>query len=245
MLGVINKIVSSSLSMAFLGVLSWSAAYSYGWGQACFYGFPLWYVDVGAGNVARSLGYVFYVTAVLCTTYLIGLLLLTKAKPFLSESCIKLVRATILCALATLPILIISTLLNGKIYQQAVISYFCAVLLFIIALRNVINRHISNINIYSAIQFFQSHKSNVLIFTYVYFVIFAFMVGYLRPHFKTRFDMIEINAQMYYMLAKYNKTFILSKELKIDNDEFYLYELNPNQLGHIQIVDAHHPFGLQ
>ncbi|VTR56167.1 Uncharacterised protein [Actinobacillus pleuropneumoniae] len=57
--------------------------------------------------------------------------------------------------------------------------------------------------------------------------------------------MIEINAQMYYVLAKYNKTFILSKELKIDNDEFYLYELNPNQLGHIQIVDAHHPFGLQ
>lgn len=109
----------------------------------------------------------------------------------------------------------------------------------------MINRHISNINIYSAIQFFQSHKSNVLIFTYVYFVIFAFMVGYLRPHFKTRFDMIEINAQMYYVLAKYNKTFILSKELKIDNDEFYLYELNPNQLGHIQIVDAHHPFGLQ
>ncbi|SUU53854.1 Uncharacterised protein [Actinobacillus pleuropneumoniae] len=53
MLGVINKIVSSSLSMAFLGVLSWSAAYSYGWGQACFYGFPLWYVDVGAGNVAQ------------------------------------------------------------------------------------------------------------------------------------------------------------------------------------------------
>ncbi|MCL7721170.1 hypothetical protein OYG07_08920 [Actinobacillus pleuropneumoniae] len=50
---------------------------------------------------------------------------------------------------------------------------------------------------------------------------------------------------MYYVLAKYNKTFILSKELKIDNDEFYLYELNPNQLGHIQIVDAHHPFGLQ
>ncbi|WGE89199.1 hypothetical protein [Actinobacillus arthritidis] len=240
MLGIINKIVSSSLSMAFLGVLSWSATYSYGWAQAYFYGFPLWYVDIGAGNVARSLGYVLYVTLILCSTYLIGLFLLIKAKPFLSVSCVKLVRAGILCAIASLPILIISTLLTGKIHQNSIIAYCCVVVLFILIFRHSITRHISNINIHTAINFFQSHKSYVLMFTYAYFVLFAFMVGYLRPHFKTRFDMIEVNNTMYYILAKYNKTFILSKELKLDNDEFYLYELNPNQLGHIHMIDINH-----
>ncbi|WGE41922.1 hypothetical protein NYR75_09120 [Actinobacillus equuli subsp. haemolyticus] len=242
MLRIINKIVSSSLSMAFLGALSWSAAYSYGWAQAYFYGFSWWYVDVGAGNVARSLGYVLYVTLILCSTYLIGLFLLVKAKPYLSHSCIKMVRAGILCAVTFLPILIVSTLITGKIYQLAVLSYFGTVLLFTLLFWNPINRHIGNINIHTAINFVQSHKNYVMIFTYAYFVLFAFLVGYLRPHFKTRFDMLEVDHNMYYVLAKYNKTFILSKELKIDNDDFYLYELIPNQLGHVQMVCINHPF---
>ncbi|VEI48198.1 Uncharacterised protein [Actinobacillus equuli] len=63
-----------------------------------------WYVDVGAGNVARSLGYVLYVTLILCSTYLIGLFLLVKAKPYLSQACIKMVRAGVLCAVTFLPI---------------------------------------------------------------------------------------------------------------------------------------------
>lgn len=242
MLNIINKIASSSLSMAFLGVLSWSAAYSYGWAQAHFYGYPWWYVDICAASLARSLGYVLFVTLMLCSTYLVGLFLLLKVKPFLSQSCIKLVRAGVLCAVTFLPILIISTLITGKIYQPAATTYVSIVLLFALFFRNPINRHISNINIHTVIGFFQSHKNHVLIFTYIYFVLFAFIIGYLRPQFKTRFDMIEIDTKMYYVLAKYNRTFILSKELKMDNDDFYLYELVPNQLKHIQIVCISQPF---
>ncbi|WP_167509581.1 hypothetical protein [Actinobacillus vicugnae] len=244
MLKIINKIVSSSLSisMAFLGVLSWSVAYSYGWATACFYGFSWWYVDIGADNVARSLGYVITVTLVLCLTYLIGLCLLVKIKPYLSDGCVKFVRATVLCAVVFLPILIVSTLMTGEIFQLMVIVYVATVLFFSLLFSRPINRHISNINVYTAINFFQNHKNHVMIFTYVYFVLFAFLVGYLRPHFKTRFDMIEVEQKMYYVLTKYHKTFILAEELKSDNDDFYLYELIPNQLGHIKMVNKNYPF---
>ncbi|SUT88202.1 Uncharacterised protein [Actinobacillus ureae] len=179
---------------------------------------------------------------VLCSTYLIGLYLLVKAKPYLSNSCIKMVRASILCAVTFLPILIVTVLITGKIYQLSVISYFGTVLVSILLFRNPINRHISSINVHTAINFVQNHKNYVMIFTYAYFVLFAFLVGYLRPNFKTRFDMLEVEHNMYYVLAKYNKTFVLSKELKIDNDDFCLYELVPNQLGHVQMVCINHPF---
>ncbi len=59
MLKILNKLLSSSISMAFLVILGWSVAYSYGWGQSYFYGFPWWYVDVGTSNVARSLAILF------------------------------------------------------------------------------------------------------------------------------------------------------------------------------------------
>ena len=65
MLKTLSKVISSSISMAFLVVLGWSVAYAYGWGQSYFYGFPWWYVDVGSGNVARSLGYVIWATIIL------------------------------------------------------------------------------------------------------------------------------------------------------------------------------------
>ncbi|MCT8715617.1 hypothetical protein KZ375_09780, partial [Glaesserella parasuis] len=76
MLKIANKFISSSISMAFWGVTGWSVAYAYGWGQSYFYGFPWWYVDVGISNVARSLGYVLWNTAILFLTYLIGLYIL-------------------------------------------------------------------------------------------------------------------------------------------------------------------------
>ncbi|TYB22367.1 hypothetical protein FXB85_09465 [Aggregatibacter actinomycetemcomitans] len=47
MFKTLSKLISSSISMAFLVVLGWSTAYAYGWGQSYFYGFPWWYVDVG------------------------------------------------------------------------------------------------------------------------------------------------------------------------------------------------------
>lgn len=36
MLKIANKFISSSISMAFLGVTGWSVAYAYGWGQSYF-----------------------------------------------------------------------------------------------------------------------------------------------------------------------------------------------------------------
>lgn len=41
MLKIANKFISSSISMAFLGVTGWSVAYAYGWGAVILLWFPL------------------------------------------------------------------------------------------------------------------------------------------------------------------------------------------------------------
>ncbi|WP_157073966.1 hypothetical protein [Moraxella oblonga] len=43
----LNKFVASSVSMAYLAVLSWATAYAYGWGQAVYHGYPWWHVVQG------------------------------------------------------------------------------------------------------------------------------------------------------------------------------------------------------
>lgn len=222
--------------MAFLIVLSWSAAYTYGWGQAYYYGFPWWYVDVGVDNVARSLSYVLYVTLWLFAAYLIGLLLLTKVKPFLSLSCVKFLRALIIVAVLWLYLLIGSVLLTGKITPQIGVGYVVVVICSTVIFQSPINQHIQSLHLANMLRLMYHYKNYVLLSTYLYFVIFAFLTGYFRPYFKTGFDQLEIAHKMYYVLAKYNKTFVLAEEVKRDNEHFYLYEISPNHLNHIQVV---------
>ncbi|MCT8674408.1 hypothetical protein KZ349_10720, partial [Glaesserella parasuis] len=72
--------------------------------------------------------------------------------------------------------------------------------------------------------------------TYCYFVMFAFITGYIRPNFKNTFDIIDIDHKTYYILAKYSDTFILANEIHANNDNFYIYKLSPNSLFHIKVV---------
>ncbi|ACS97026.1 hypothetical protein NJ8700_02930 [Aggregatibacter aphrophilus NJ8700] len=237
MLKTLSKVISSSISMAFLVVLGWSVAYAYGWGQSYFYGFPWWYVDVGSGNVARSLGYVIWATIILLLTYLIGLFGLKKVKPYMSERCVNLLRTYILCTIFFIPIPVACILLVGKLNSIFAIVYIITTFIFTLLFKNYFRNHISTISIHVVIRFFHRNKSYVMLFMYCYFVIFGFIMGYVRPNFKIIFDSMEVEKQSYYVLAKYSDTFILSRSIRATNGDFYIYKMNPNSICHIKVVD--------
>lgn len=238
MLKILNKLLSSSISMAFLVILGWSVAYSYGWGQSYFYGFPWWYVDVGTSNVARSLAYVIWATSILIVAYLFGVFGLTKAKRIMSENCISLLRAYILCSIFFVPVLIGFILLIGKVNYIFCLGYVILTFGFTLVSKNYIREHINNISIKVVVNFLYRNKNYVMLFTYCYFVLFAFMMGYFRPNFKITFDVLDVQEQPYYVLAKYSDTFILSKSIYSNDGDFYIYKISPNSLCHIKVVNV-------
>ena len=236
MFKTLSKLISSSISMAFLVVLGWSTAYAYGWGQSYFYGFPWWYVDVGTGNVARSFGYVIWVSIILLGTYLIGLFGLKKTKPYMTDACLSLLRTYILCTVFFIPGVIGYILIVGKISYLFVLTYILTTFIFTLLSKNYIRRHISTLSIDAVVKFLYRNKSYVMLSTYCYFVICA-IVGYCRPHFKTVFDSLKIEGKAYYVLAKYSDTFILAKTVHATNGNFYLYKIDPSDLCHVQVVN--------
>ncbi|UXM97614.1 hypothetical protein [Aggregatibacter actinomycetemcomitans] len=239
MLKTLSKLISSSISMAFLVVLGWSVAYGYGWGQSYFYGFPWWYVDVGTGNVARSFGYVIWVSIILLATYLVGLFGLKKARPFMTDYCMNLLRTYILCNVFFIPVILGYILTVGKVNYLFAIFYIGITFTFTLLFKNYIHKHIDTISINTTLAFLYKNKIYVMLATYCYFVICAFIVGYSRPHFKTVFDSLEIEGKAYYVLAKYSDTFILAKSTRATNDSFYLYKMNINFLCRVRVVNTH------
>lgn len=238
MLNVLNKFISSSISMALLGVTGWSVAYAYGWGQSYFYGFPWWYVDVGTSNVARSLCYVIWASSILLGIYLIGLFFLSKTKNIISEERFELLRAYILITILLSPILLGSIALVGRCDYYVIITYIILVFIFTLIFKQRIKQYIPNISIKVALRFFNKNQNYIILGTYSYFVIFAFIMGYVRPNFKTTFDMIDIEQNSYYVLAKYNDTFILANDIFSRQESFYIYKLSPNSLYHIQVIEV-------
>ncbi|WP_032997213.1 hypothetical protein [Aggregatibacter actinomycetemcomitans] len=237
MFKTLSKLISSSISMAFLVVLGWSTAYAYGWGQSYFYGFPWWYVYVGTGNVARSFGYVIWVSIILLSTYLIGLFGLKKTQPYMTDACLSLLRTYILCTVFLIPGVIGYILTVGKISYLFILTYIIITFIVTLLFKHYIRKHISTISLNTTITFLYRNKSYVMLSTYCYFVICAFIVGYSRPHFKTVFDSLEIEGRAYYVLAKYSDTFILAKSIHSTNGNFYLYKIDPNSLCHVQVIN--------
>ncbi|MFW3379067.1 hypothetical protein ACN9NO_06895 [Glaesserella parasuis] len=236
MLKIANKFIFSSISMAFLGVTGWSVAYAYGWGQSYFYGFPWWYVDVGISNVARSLGYVLWNTAILFLTYLIGLYILIKAKKYMPEPYIQFLRAYILICIGLSPLLFGYITSIGRCNTYVGLGYLLLILLFTLIFKNYINHNIPSISVKATMQFLYKNQVYIIICAYCCFVMFAFITGYIRPNFKNTFDIIDIDHKTYYILAKYSDTFILANEIHANNDNFYIYKLSPNSLFHIKVV---------
>ncbi|MGC7559537.1 hypothetical protein [Pasteurella sp. PK-2025] len=234
MLKHIGNLIFSSISMAFLVILSWSIAYAYGWGQSYFYGYPWWYVDVHISNIARSTGYVVLVTLILVITTLLAIYTVRKCKPLLSYRCLNILRAATLSMVVWFPIVIISFLLTGGVNPLFMISYGILVVSFTFIFKRYIEKYVHYIDKKKVMRFVKQNQYAIVIFTYIYFVLSAFVIGYFRPHFSHSFDMVEFKNKMYYVLSKYDDAIILSQDIRKNGEDFYIYRITTNVLNHIK-----------
>lgn len=239
MLQKIGNSIISSVSMAFLAILSWSVAYTYEWGRSYYYGYPWWYVDVNTGNIARSLGYVLFATFILLIISYFNLFLVRKIKPFLNKSYFNLLRAFVLSGILWLPILMSSFILMGKLHSSFIISYTVLVVVFTAIFKqyieNYLESHFENRSRRQIMRYIEKNQNHIMIFLYSYFVLSAFIMGYSKPHFTQRFDMLEVNHKFYYVLAKYDDAIILSENVKQDYDNFYIYRSSNGKLAHLKV----------
>lgn len=246
MLKNVGNMIISSVSMAFMVILSWSIAYAYEWGRSYYYGYPWWYVEINTGNIARSIGYVLFATLTLLLFSVFSLFLVRKIKPFLNKFYLNLFRAFVLSAILWLPIVMSSFILIGKLHSSFIISYAILVIVFTVIFKEYIEdaleNYFENANYRTITRYLNRMQNYIMIFLYSYFVLIAFLLGYAKPHFTYHFDMLEVNHKMYYVLAKYDDAIILSKDVKQDRKNFYIYRTSTSKLAHLKV---NLPLGIQ
>lgn len=246
MLKKIGNSIISSVSMAFLVILSWSVAYAYEWGRSYYYGYPWWYVEINTGNIARCLGYVLFATLILIIFSCFNLIIVRKIKPFLNKSYFNLFRSFVLSGLLWLPILMSSFILMNKLHSSFIITYVILVVVFTIIFKQYIEdfleQHFENTSTRQILRYLEKMQNYIMIFLYSYFVLSAFIMGYSKPHFTQTFEMLEVNHKLYYVLAKYDDAIILSENVKQDYDNFYIYRTSNDKLSHLKV---NMPMGVQ
>ncbi|UYZ97378.1 hypothetical protein [Moraxella bovis] len=189
MLNNFNKFVASSVSMAYLAVLSWATAYAYGWGQAAYHGYPWWHVVQGGSMIARSLAYVCVVSMVFVIGYSIGYQAFKFIKRFFEllhvswgASHLGFVKIFILLVIVSTPIMLLlyfyvgilsSYRLMGCVLSILAISLVChkfgRAISFSIRLRELMSN--------------EKYYQIFMAFIFVYVVVSAFSIGYLRSAF--------------------------------------------------------------
>lgn len=182
-------------------------------------------------NVARSLGYVLFLSLIFLLAYIVGVISVKISKKDLSEKIVKLLRAFMCTTILVVPILLQYILFDNKVLYTVVPAY----VLLAMVLSHFLSYKIDSINVQKVWNKIKRRDINlllVLLAFYLYFVLSAFAVGYIRPYFRHSYPSIEVNNEFYYILAKNDKGLILSKDTRRKNDEFFVYpcEPHPNNL---------------
>lgn len=246
MLNNFNKFIASSISMAYLAVLSWATAYAYGWGQAIYHGYPWWHVVQGGSMIARSLAYVCVVSIILVAGYLIAFWIfrfIKKAVGILQQSGLTyhfgFLKVFILLMVVSTPIVLLLYFYVGILSSYRLTGFLLSALLISLIFHKVgksINFSISLKDLVSNEKYYQLFMG----FIFVYVVISAFTIGYLRSAFFVGYDMIRVDNQYYYILAiNGDEDFILGKKIK-NNDCFVFF--NRKTLHHYDIYITPSPY---
>lgn len=246
MLNNFNKFVASSISMAYLVVASWATAYAYGWGQAVYHGYPWWHVIQGGSMIARSLAFVCGVSLMLVMGYLLGFWLFRGIKRlvgFLSHSAtfhhLGFVKIFILLMVLSTPIALLLYFYVGILSAPKLWSYLSMILVISLIFNKVgkaVNFSIDLKELTSNEKYYQLFMG----FIFVYLVLSAFAIGYLRSAFFVGYDMIKVNNQPYYILSiNGDDDFILGKKIK-GNDCFVFF--NRKTLHHYNIYITPSPY---
>lgn len=202
-----NKLITSSVSVAFLGITSWATAYCYGWGQALFYGYPWWHVHQGPDQVARSLAYVCITSLALVIGYLFGYAVLRQVRESHLFQNIGCLRIFVLISVFFWPVALEFYLFIGYLPQQVLEAYLLFTVIASVLLHRIGNGFTLD---WKKI----AHKEQYsIVFTtliFLYFTSLSFVIGYVRPHFRTTYDRIEFEKQPYYILANNDNVYILA-----------------------------------
>ncbi|UOO82837.1 hypothetical protein LVJ83_05090 [Uruburuella testudinis] len=228
-----NKLVTSSVSMAFLAITSWATAYSYGWGQAAYYGYPWWHVEVGRSNIARSIAYVGVVSLTLLVSYILGYVLLCAVKKTQLFTNVGCLRIFVLISVFFAPVALGFYIFAGHLPLYLWSGY----LLFGLAVSIIFHR---KGNLFTLD--FGRHKNKeqyslaFLIFIFLYFSGLAYGIGWLRPYFRTTYDVVTFNQRSYYLLASNSDTYILAEKIK-HNQKFVFFNYKTLMGYEINVVN--------
>lgn len=225
--------------MAYLGILSWATAYAYGWGQAVYHGYPWWHVVQGGSMIARSLAYVCAVSVVLVVGYLVGYWLFRGFKYLLEmlwrsqmTDYLGFVKIFILLTVASIPIMLLLYFYVGIWSFAYLIKYLLGVLLVSLVFHKLGKRDTFFVNFR---EFVSNEKYYQLFmgFIFVYVIVSAFSVGYLRSAFFVGYDKIKVEGNFYYILAiNGDEDFILGESIK---DNHYFIFFNRKTLNHYTV----------
>ncbi|URL02778.1 hypothetical protein L4F91_04045 [Avibacterium sp. 20-126] len=218
----LEKILRSSIIVTFLIGIGWSVAYSYGWAQSFYYQFPWELVEVGIPNIARSLGYVLFISIIISFVYIVGLYIIRKAKDHFSDRFMNRLRVFIIFTALSSPIVLQAILLIQHVSAVLLISYTLIAITIPLFVK-LKYQSISPQNLNRLIKRKKLNPIYIMLFIYLYFIVSAFTIGYFRPAFKHEYASLEIEHQKYYILAKSNNFFVLSKNISTNNNIFFTY----------------------
>lgn len=188
MLNGFNKFVASSISMAYLAILSWATAYAYGWGQAVYHGYPWWHVVQGGSMIARNLAFVCAMSLMWALGYLLGYGCFKGIKRFLAfcqshaVHHLDFVKVFILLVVFSAPMALLLYAYVGILTWQYLLGGLVAILvisLFCHKLGKMVNLSIDVKDLIGNEKYYQLFMG----FIFVYLVVSAFVVGYLRSAF--------------------------------------------------------------
>lgn len=245
MLNNFNKFVASSISMAYLVILSWASAYAYGWGQAVYHGYPWWHVVQGGSMIARSLAFVCAMSLVLVVGYVIGYWVFKGIKRLFDRlrqshtSHLGCVKIFILLVVLFTPIALLLYFYVGILSWVRLV--WCVVVISSISLAchqlgKMVNLSIDLKGLTSNEKYYQIFMG----FIFLYLIISAFVVGYLRSAFFVGYDMIKVDNQAYYILAiNGDEDFILGKKMK--HNECFVF-FNRKTLNYYDVYITPSPY---
>lgn len=220
----INKIINSSFSLAFFTLVSFAAAYCYGWGQALFHGYPWWHVEIGNATMARSLAYVFVISVLLFFCYVLGYSLINKVFKLHYFQHLGWLRVIVLVSVFTIPVILTFYVFTGIVPIYISIAYVLVTALSVLVFQKKWNDRKLDLDFRKMILRGNLHIFNLFIF--LYFSLLALNIGYLRADLRSTYDYIEIDDQKYYILStNSDNAYIMGKKLK-DNDSFIFFNRN-------------------
>lgn len=217
-----NIIINSSVFLAYFSFLGWSVAYIYGWAKFYYFDYPWEFVEVGINNIARALGYILFVSMIITTTYIIGIVIIKNAKRLFSDTMVSSIRTFVVLSVIFTPLLVQISLFAYETDYLIILIY----LLGAISISILCKKHRYHISIHNLINDIKNQKIPlivVLAIVYVYFALSAFMIGYYAPLFKKEYAQITLFEEDYYILGKSYDTFILIQDTSKNNTSFFIY----------------------